>query len=51
MIDPEKFQKLIHKITLNGGAVKNGYRKWWNPMRWVKGIVYIKYISPKKLYK
>ncbi len=38
------------RLSVIGGGIKYGHRKWYNPMRYIKGILYAKYISPEKMY-
>jgi hypothetical protein len=50
-IEDEHFAELVKRVALCGGAVRSGYRRWYNPLRYFKGIYYIKYISPKRIWK
>ncbi len=50
--DTPEYQKLFQYAMLYGKAacgIKE--RKWYNPLRWVKGKYYEKVISPLEFYK
>lgn len=45
-------QKTIKSALAYGtGIIKTGIRKWYNPMRWIKGKVYQKFVSLKEVFK
>jgi hypothetical protein len=47
----EQQKKLWFDLMAYGSAaVLEGVRKWYNPMRWIKGKKYTKYIDITKLY-
>ena len=46
-----EYNKSMSSAVLNYGAVKAGIRKWYNPMRYLKGEFYTIYISPERFYK
>jgi hypothetical protein len=33
-------------VTTGTGIYKTACRKWYNPMRWIKGLIYFKRIKP-----
>lgn len=37
-------------LIVGTGIYKSGMRKWYNPIRWIKGLVYVKRINPKDFY-
>ena len=39
------------QVLLFGGALRSGFRKWYNPVRWFRGDFYVEYISPERIYK
>lgn len=44
--------KMMWDTIIYGTAVsKLGCRKWYNPVRWLKGKYYIKCINPGEVYK
>jgi hypothetical protein len=49
-------KKLISKMLFNAlkygtGITKQGVRKWYNPMRYIKGRIYIKEVSLEDVFK
>ena len=38
-------------VIYGTGILKTGIRKWYNPMRWVKGKIYQKSVTFKKVFK
>jgi hypothetical protein len=55
MLTPTEIKHLIKSIKdshLHGtGIVKYGTRKWFNPLRYFKGRVYMKRVSLKEVFK
>jgi hypothetical protein len=52
MISEKDFWKMtVDNFVYGMSCIKTGTRKWYNPMKYIKGIVYHKHISPKKMYK
>ena len=46
------WKQLWHDLIISGHFYTMiGYRKWYNPMRYITGKTYIKRIDPKKVYK
>jgi hypothetical protein len=47
----DEFNRICTDLVQHGQIVTiSGYRKWYNPMRWIKGIRYVKRINPKYLH-
>ncbi len=45
-------KKAVKDSLIHGtGFLKTGTRKWYNPLRWIKGLVYQKYVSLKEVFK
>lgn len=38
-------------IIYGTGILYTGIRKWYNPIRWIKGLIYQKRIHPKNFYR
>lgn len=45
----EKCMKNLN--TYGTGITKYGIRKWYNPLRWVRGPMYVKNVSLEDVYK
>lgn len=41
---------LRDQATFGVAFLEIGHRKWWNPMRWIKGAIYQKRIGHKNIY-
>ncbi len=50
MITKETLKATMDSLALGTGIIKTGVRKWWNPMRWIKGPIYQKRIHPRKFH-
>jgi hypothetical protein len=50
-MDAKELRKLADDLMIYGTCVKIvGIRRWYNPMRWIKGKVFQKRIDPKDMY-
>jgi hypothetical protein len=42
---------IMDSFKYGTGILKTGIRKWWNPLRYIKGHVYQKSVSLKEVFK
>ena len=50
-MDEKQIAKAVYDSLSGGtGIMQTGRRKWYNPMRWLRGLVYHKRINPNKFY-
>lgn len=45
-----KLTEIAMKQLLYGGGYRTFIRKWYNPMRYIKGVLAIEYIPPEDIY-
>lgn len=46
-----KERKVIYDCLMSGTGISvTARRKWWNPMRWFKGEIYMRRVKPKNFY-
>jgi hypothetical protein len=38
-------------LMAGAGMTKVGYRKWYNPLRWIVGKMYTKHIPPEDFFR
>jgi hypothetical protein len=50
MSNKEKRKAMEDCLMYGTGILITGYRKWYNPMRWIKGLMYEKRVNPEKFY-
>ncbi len=46
-----RLSRITEQLIVGGGGFRTGVRKWYNPMRWIRGELYIEYIPPERIYK
>jgi len=50
--DKKEIKKYLDDAMIYGsGFIKIGRRKWYNPFRWIKGLIYQKRINPHNIYR
>lgn len=49
-MDKQISAAMLDGLTCGIGIYKIAHRKWYNPMRWLKGLVYLKRIKKKDFY-
>ena len=48
----EQKQKHLQQALMYGAAItKTGIRKWWNPLRYIKGRIYTKAVTLEEVFK
>lgn len=55
-MDAEELAGIMEKclsssVKYGTGITKHGVRKWYNPLRWLKGKMYVKNVSLKEVFR